>query len=290
MMLQMRVLSCCVLSMFFVSATPAAAALLAYEGFDYPQGTALNGASGGSGWAGNWAGTGDATATAVAAMEYQDTFGQDLVTSGRGAFLSRGSRDVARLLPNRYTEGVYWLSFMMQPTFELGDNNQIVVRLEDSTAQVSSVGQSYRLLLGKFVNDNDHYGVRFSLGTVVRQTDFSEVSGANHEPRFFVVRYGIGTGSNDGTVHLFIDPPSLTSEPALASAAAALTGLNSAEMAVDRIRLQTPPVGSPVSGARGYFDEIRFGTSYAAVTPIPEPATAGLVLLAALAGLVRRRR
>jgi MYXO-CTERM domain-containing protein len=44
-------------------------------------------------------------------------------------------------------------------------------------------------------------------------------------------------------------------------------------------------------GSTGSYDEIRIGTTYASVTPIPEPTTAllGLTGLAALAVTSRRR-
>jgi hypothetical protein len=273
-------------SIGFGFASTSDAGLMVYEGFDYDHNTGINGLSGGQGWNVAWGATTSNTVVATAAtLTYQDSQGQDLIVEGLGAHLSRSSRSASRMLPQRYTEGTYWISFLMQPTYVLGENNRLFLTLEDSTLFTSSVGQTTRLQIGKTNATNDHHAIRASVGTSSVVQNYSSVPANNNNLHYFVVRYSIG----DGTIHLFIDPD-LSSEPELSSAAAVITGRSSSQMPFDRIRIEAPPVGTDTTQSRGYFDEIRVGTSWASVTPIPEPAALGAVGLSGMLLMRRVRR
>ena len=82
-------------------------------------------------------------------------------------------------------------------------------------------------------------------------------------------------------INLYVNP-TLGTEPATASATTTKTN----QLNVDSFRIQSADPGT--------LDELRFGTTYADVTPfaVPEPASAALVLLggAGMVAVIRRRR
>ncbi|MCA9259198.1 MAG: hypothetical protein KDA61_08360 [Planctomycetales bacterium] len=81
---QLAVASVSALALAAANATPATAALLAYEGFDYPAGS-LVGLNGGSGFAGAWdevQGSNLDTDVEAGSLQYTDSLGNALLTTG----------------------------------------------------------------------------------------------------------------------------------------------------------------------------------------------------------------
>src|SRR5690606_36573780 len=133
------------------------ATLLAYEGFDYETGSLFD-ENGGSGWGGAWTGsTGNVNVVDDAAPTYTDSHGQVLVTSGRGATITRGSRQGISALNANYASGTYWISFLFQPTYVLGPDNVIYLALQGSTDTgdtIVNVGKVTDLNESSFPGDN----------------------------------------------------------------------------------------------------------------------------------------
>lgn len=245
-----------VLAAWALRAQAQVPAPIVYEGYDYNEGAYIGGLNGGTGWTTNWVATGYADRNNIradAAQGYTNALGQILPMIGRGHRMDRNSRTAERAFPERYTSGVYWLSFLMKPTLQSTPttDNSIGMRLRDGTTT--------RLNVANLNPTSDNvYGLSIQSGT-----SLSDVSGADGTSHFFVVRYAIGTTTADGSVHLFIDPPDLAMEPDLAEADAARTGLDSTLMAFDRI---SPREGFTSSGPQNRYDEIRLGASYYAAT------------------------
>lgn len=114
----------------FVLASPATAALVAYEGFDYAANAGLLGLSGGSGWSGGWDDSQaviGADAIQSGSMSYTDSMGNVLQTSG-GHLLNTGiggTSQGGRTLAARRATGTTWISFIAQRAGASdGDPNQ----------------------------------------------------------------------------------------------------------------------------------------------------------------------
>jgi hypothetical protein len=113
------------------------------------------------------------------------------------------------------------------------------------------------------------------------------VTRTNNTTYFVVGRFDLN--GTDSTFHLWVtsNPTSLTlggPDLALATANASLTNLNAATVRFRNFSINVDD-GSNVAK----IDEIRFGTTFADVSPIPEPSTYAL-LAAGLGTLVWLRR
>ncbi len=102
--------------------------------------------------------------------------------------------------------------------------------------------------------------------------------------QYVLVKLTINTAGDD-TVDVWIDPPSLTSST---PSDLTISNVNVSDSLTPftQSKYQSPGQSGPV-----YWDEIRLGTTFAAVTGIPEPSTCVLFGLGiCLAGITRSRR
>lgn len=257
------------------------AELLAYEGFDYPHrgwgtsseptptGGGLAHALGGSGWASDWhddsaggmlngiavfpadvGGSGDAR---TAALGYSDVLGAVLLVGGAQARTSFGpsssSRrylDLTRVDPSLLRpEGLLgaegstlWLSFLAQSYSGAGDARFAYVSLGD------------QLRFGKVAHPTGSWGMQ---DVATDQTLVSQKSSA--DPVLFVAKIDFVPGSE--LLSLWLNPR-LGSEPTTEPTLSAIVG----DLAFGYLEL-----------AGRYstdFDELRLGTSFAAVAPLAQ--------------------
>ncbi len=284
------------------TAGSVSAALIAYEGFDYDRkqwtdgtsdGEGIAGLDGGSGWGGPWESLPDRLNAGIpegeddygagfgartAPLSYTDNFGNSLVTSGnqvRTAF-GHNSWDY-RPLANSLGEAgtTVWVSFLGQAHGLAGDNRWAFIEL--------SVDGGDRLWLGN-VNpvSSGNWGIFLpdrSDGAV------SEDAGEDfpmNEQTFFLMRLDFGNDPSESTdVTVWMNPPDLTDESALQTPVF--------QLETDFAQYNRVGVAGRYSTD---FDEIRLGTSFDSVTPIPEPSTYAWIFGLGAAGalLLRRRR
>ncbi|MBP6863679.1 MAG: PEP-CTERM sorting domain-containing protein [Candidatus Didemnitutus sp.] len=140
-----------------------------------------------------------------------------------------------------------------------------------STIWLQASGGGYQIGLSNRSNSTPAYdSTVFATGTTV----------------FIVGSYEFVSGTANDVSKLWINPASATFDD-LAVPSAALTSTGGTDMTSINSFLIRGASGSPA----GTFDELRIGTTWASVTPVPEPSTYAAILGAlALAGVVLRRR
>ncbi|MCW1915442.1 glycoside hydrolase family 32 protein [Luteolibacter sp. GHJ8] len=240
-------------------AVPLPAGPMAYEGFDYENGTNLTGLYGGHGWAGAWqtinGGTADVVAGSLVAgsaspVGYDDRsagnssslpngrrVGRSLDTSPAGTFGARGYLDTAGRIGKDGT--TVYLSFTQQPNgtslfyeFEFHRDD-----LGDS-GRIAGIGND---AAGTNVNLRAPNGTQTLIGP------------GNTNVNFYVVRIDFKPGNDD--VFVYRNPTTAT-EPV----APTLTRLAATDMSFNGISF-----GAFVNGRTVKHDEIRIGRSWADV-------------------------
>lgn len=260
------------------AASAASAALMttAYESFDYSAGTLTgNGSAADAGWGSSWLESNQAPG-GVSATTLSEG---NLVVGGNKASLlprnfGQGSVQTYRLLSERVgdDESVIWMSFIGQKTntgtrffsLSLHDDVSVSGGSVSSEAQVLSVGHG---------SGGNNWLLNGAAPAAAVSTQ---------EQVLAVLRIDF-TGADDSAT-LWLDPALGGPAPADGDAYATGTG----DFAFEAVRLGAGKASGGNSTSEGNFDEIRFGTTFAAVTPVPEPTAA--VGLAGLAGIALRRQ
>jgi len=254
---------------YLVCLVPAAAhaQLLAYDPFNQSNGT-LNGTAssgGGAVWPTNpqlWQAAyppsngGSVTANSL-------TYGSLATSGGKVAMpgFSGSNNGSYRALGTDRGGGPadLWISFL-----HAGDSpGGYVLQLANGNNLVADFGSPGGPAYGMRLY-NEATGAGTGTQTTVAATPTITPSFATH---FFAVHLQLGQAGNTNTVTMYLDPDtgSLgTAAPAGGSVAVYSTALN---FHFDGIALAAL---TPASGP-AYFDEIRIGTTWTAVTPVPEP-------------------
>lgn len=242
------------------------ASLLISEPFDYSTGN-LAGQTGGIGFTGNWTTVGDAGAATVqtSSLAYST-----LATSGNKTYVSPNvaASGASRTFSNM-NSGTVYMSFLLNQD---EGTRFFALRLYDGVAQNLLIGRGTAgtsWILGNTIGVAQDTGVAATLDTtflMVLRIDFN-ASGANERLRLYV-------------------NPTLGTEPLTAQ----VDGTTTSSFQLNRLDIAGGQTGGGNTVSKGWFDEIRFGTTFADVTPVPEPATWALLSLGGIAGLFLRRR
>ncbi|GAB4167706.1 MAG: hypothetical protein Fur0032_05820 [Terrimicrobiaceae bacterium] len=279
-------------------ALPAGASLITYDGFDYAASTNLDGLNGGSGWQNGWQNqnSGFPTLSNITVQSPGLSSGS-LVVSGNqttaNTFDSTGRRlDVSfggawdtagyvsdPFLITQIDQGNVWGSFLARrnsataswdggPAFSLHRNN--TDWFKDSNTSLQVLWDSSASIWTANVNGGTSQNLSATgLG----------------DTALFVFKLELST-SGTNNIYLWLNPSSLGgADLATGTADASFTGLASADA---RFKAFAFYGGGSVSNATT-LDEVRFGTDYASVTPIPEPGSLALVAVALLSAVLMRR-
>jgi len=242
---------------FFMVTIPisAQATIIAQDSFDYSPGS-LGGNSGGTGWSGAW--TGDVSVLDGGSLSYTDSGGRELVTNGNRVTAPGFSyRSLGRELQN---EDV-WISFLIDRDF---------INIMWAGISLYNDGDEY-LFMGK-IGNSDQLGLHEWHGI----NRMSPIENDSLDAVFFVSQLSF---SSSGTEWYAWLNPDLNTIPDTSTADAHNTHPNLS--VVDQIR---------IAGETGIeFDELRIGTTYSDVAPVPEPATV-LLIGTGLVGLMGFRR
>lgn len=277
-----------------LSCASANAAAVIYEPFsqDTSSTIILNGKAGGTGLSGNWTSTTGGSAVNVVNPPTLDYGGLDnsggqanLTSSGStSAYITTTSAlSTAGLLDDGAT---LWFSYVFQKTANGGSNEQSGFAFGTDRVTPAFNGLNMQ-------NSGSGFGV-FTNGSAVVASSWAG---------------GARTGGAGGNNTLTLSEPTLvigrivwgatvTDNEVLTIWTRALDDIDTAPSTGGSVRTSGPldqsafdtiSFGQRNSGGIQTYDEIRFGASFASVSPIPEPTTALLGGLGLLA-LLRRRR
>lgn len=213
--------------------------ILAQDSFDYPTGN-LAGNDGGLGWVGPWEdGRENNKFNFVTGNQNYATASHDLVTSGGGVGYAGRDGSTFRSLLRRYGEdgATVYLSFISRVTVD----SYAGVSLFDGDSERYFVGQGHGLMQWTAAAPGPNGRIQ------------TGVSAA--ENSFLVCR--LDFADEKATGRLYVNPP-LNAEP---------ENPTGGPTSVDGFRFDRVRIASGPFYVEGYIDELRFGSSWAEVTP-----------------------
>jgi hypothetical protein len=272
---------------------PLQANIILYEGFDYAA-VALVNQNGGTGFSGAWksSGLGGDTVT-YPGLEYTSGANSLNVVGGYTTVTNTSTagsyRDFSAVTAASDTVTTYWISVIAStaggPYDASGDEASLQFRNANNVELVS---------VGAFGSSaNWRIRAKSATGSTTGFSDAGDTPSSLTQA-YLVIRVDVDTSASAAdNIYLWVDPI-LGSEPTIASAMASITGTNfwnDGEFSVSRLR--SGLINSGTADTKTLtFDELRLGTSFNDVSPIPEPAEIAAIMgvLVAALGFLRRRR
>ncbi len=263
--------------------TTARATLIAYDGFDsYTSDAVLNTNAGGSGWTANWSSLSTVkVVTPSTALTY--TGGAVSINGGtRAAEAATPTVDPTDNVASRnFTTqtGTVYFSFLLR--IESGSDStdffQFSLNNDTSITNSGSIGDL------STTDGANNFAARIggtSGGTSVNST--TTASGAT--TYFLVGKISKTSGGNYNRMELFVNPTTLTE-----SGVAATQNADSGTAAISYFTLRLAGIETT---DQYRFDELRIGTTWADVVPVPEPSACAAItgVLVLMAAALRRRR
>ena len=241
-------------------------ALIAYDPFSQAVGVLNNTSSSGGGavWpveGNNWFGDNGSSAVIAGSLTYGP-----LVTEGNQASLDARNGDIYRAFNVTYGGGTsdLWISFLIVAT---GENTGI---------SLFNIGAE-RNFMGAGGGSGQTIGLQ--------SPDINTGVARGTATHFYVLHLDM-TGAADAVHTLYVDPEFSSLGNGTAPTGGITGTANLADFTWDRIRLGD--FNDTATDSR--FDEFRMGTTWADVSPIPEPSTAGLLGLTTVGIAALRRR
>jgi hypothetical protein len=265
------------------TATSAQAAVMAYDGFsstDYTPGQILNQNPTISGFTGAWTGSTNIYAgNSTAALSYTGVASDNTGGTFSNSVGGRSGRVMSTTLGGNGASGtsVYYISLMMQ--------NSVVNVANYRAFELESQFNNRNFQLGAAADTGStNWGMRVTTATSSSLTANSTVASVAGQTVFAIVKLTYSDVASGDSAQLWINPTDLRSE-ALSTNSVSLTGFDFLHNSAKNIQLAS------FSGTgTSYWDEIRVGTSWADVTPVPEPSTWLLLGLGLTTVIVFRRR
>jgi len=279
-----------------------ASASYMYDGMGYANGTTL-------GATGNWANGGTGQFTAVNPGD----LGYPIAQVGSTTGLVQGTTSSARVnrldLANppvgldhlgSYPSGsgtlYYSLDLKIPNITSAGTGGSFIAGFNNSSGTVTgAVTQAgARLQVRKDLVDATKYnvGIRNDItGAGTSPITWDGTQFTTGDTIFLVAEYEFNQASNlDDVAKLWINGVNMQTSD-FGAASAPVTALTSTGGDISALQILSFFLReNTVSGNTVQFDEVRVGTSWAEVTPVPEPVGFGVLTLGAFAALVRRRR
>lgn len=263
--------------------TTSHATLIAYDGFEgYTSNAALQGNSGGSGWATNWSSA--STVLTVSPLTPITYTGGAITLSGgtRAAQVSTlGTTDNVASRSFTSQTGTVYFSFLFRIETGAGADDFIQFSLNNDT-DIANSGS-----IGDLSNVSGANTFSARIGALSGGTSVQSTTSAVGATTFLLVgKISKTTEGNYNKMSLFVNPTTLT-EPGVVSAS------QTADAGFTALSYFTVRVSNLESTDQYRFDELRIGTTWADVVtaPIPEPsAWATLTGMAALSTVLLRRR
>jgi hypothetical protein len=295
-------------------ASSASATLLVYEPFDYERrqgyvsttitGEGIQGLNGGVGFSGAWfknvegslnsgipegaddyapnLGWGTGVGARSAPLAYTDAVGNSLVTSGNQMRSSFGTNSFDRrklAQPIGDFGSTIWISYLAQSHGATTDASRYAfVEVSNNGGNRIWLGKSQNILTG-------NWGIQLpdrtaAAGGVVNGFDFGNDYKMNLQTMFVMKLDFPETADGFTGISVWLNPANLTDESALGTPVyQSILNYSQFDELTLRGRYSTD------------FDELRLGTTFDSVTPVPEPSTYALLMGLAVAGmLVARRR
>ena len=285
--------------LFCCWASPAGAALLIYDGFDYAGGPPLNGQTNlqyGETWA--YAGAGQ-NAPTVGHVGFSVPGLKPPAPLSKSVTYDFTKNGTARLdIPGGAINSgtVYWSGILHVTNVSAiisasttGGGGIMLGGFNNSTGAQATVPTTFAGIFAITRNsaDSNQYfiGAAVNNGSRVWATGAPQNSG---DTAFVVVSYTFNTGSTtDDEMKLWVNPDPDDFGAAVAPAhtiqGGTTAGADYGQMASFVLR-NVPSVGGPMV----WFDELRIGDDWASVT-VPEPSTCGLLLIGGVLMVSRRR-
>ncbi|MEO8429631.1 MAG: hypothetical protein ABI651_21275, partial [Verrucomicrobiota bacterium] len=271
------------IALMIASGNSAHGALLAYEGFDYPDGSDINGQNGGLGWTNAWYDVlGVFASTNVAgSLTYADQSGNKLITTGNklrnsgdstANNVSQPSRTLAHYFTAAGTNQTTWLTCLAQ---RFGTQDV------DANGGPDFYGRGANITMSDTIEDaiNTNLVSRFTYGShsgemldvweIDIATPPTEIQTTNSiaQTSMLVFRIDHMTNTVDNipndVVFMWVNPP-LGVEPSTNTSPAIF---GDAELSFDHFEFFAGGNNGTYLQAEWYVDEIRVGTTYADVTP-----------------------
>lgn len=272
---------------------PAHALLLTQESFDYTAGVNISGQSGGSGWRSpsnpTWTSGGTTGTVAAPGLQYSDVNADytQFLASGNTASLSgernlrfldidsggvydgAGLRGGGNYIGGTGVDGDLWGSFMFTASDYSASGAYTLFNLfttaggDGLAIRQSSAGSNFQLTN--------------SSATVIGTGSIALGSLSTTDPNLIVYKYGFDSAANSDTFEVWLNP--------LTAGDTADITLSGANLALNNIEIREVLGNVALS-----LDEIRLGTEFTDVVPIPEPASAAMLVAATGLLLLRRRK
>lgn len=292
------------------------AALLLYDGFDYTAGELLAPTNGSPGQFNatvntNWFYAGAITANnnppgiGSGSLNYSDVsapgYGGLNPPTGNSVLYDTTQLGNARIqvVPSQVPAGAagvtYYYSGLLKVSSigSLGTGNGLYFASFNNSvgAQASAISQGsalMRLRANPADTNTFQVGIAKNTGTATGNIVFSSSAYAPGTTLFLVAAYEFVSGTANDVAYLWINPDVSTFGTATPPAPDLISNPSGvADQALFSLLLRTVnTTGNPSF----MFDELRVGTSWADVTPVPEPAAAALLLLAGAAVLGLKRK
>ena len=272
------------LALAFVT-TPAHATLMAYEGFastNYTAGPLTGQNPVVSGFTNAWTAvnTNFFAGGASQALTYSNIVSDDTGGSYSTTNInSRATRAMSTVLGGNLVSGTntYYISLMMQVS-TVATNNYRAFELENQ------FGNRNFQFGAAADTGSTNWGMRVETATSTFLTNVSTVTAVANETVFAVIKLRYSSAASDDAVSLWVNPSDLSSE-AGSTNFVTLSGFDFRGNSASNISLARFTGSGSAS-----WDEIRVGTAWADVTPVPEPSTVALLSLTGIAAIAYRIR